>query len=202
MAFYDNVIKYLAGFFRRLYRIRIIGEENIPQSDTPLLLCANHINNLDPVVIGAALKIKIYYMAKEELFHVPVLASVIRAFGAVPVKRGVGDVGAIKKTIEVLQEGKIAGIYPQGHRRPGIPPRGTELHAGAGMILWRTKADALPVCIRTKNRKLCMFRKTDIIVGKTISYTELPMTEGNSENYRAGTDYIFEQICQLDEADT
>jgi len=204
MGFYDNMIKWLAGFFCALYRVKVVGQENIPE-DTErnglpgFMLCANHIANLDPVVIVAAIRIKINWMAKESLFKIPVLAPLIRALGAYPVNRASGDVGAIKRTIAQLKECKSVGIFPQGHRQPGVDPRTTEVRHGAGMIAYRSGCDVLPVAIVTKSRKLKFFSKTVIIVGKRIPFADLGLEEGNTESYKRATERIFDRICTLSE---
>ena len=204
MRLYDNLIKWLAGFFCALYRIEVIGAENIPEDTEKnqlpgFMLCSNHIANLDPVVIVAAIRIKINWMAKESLFKIPGLAQLIRALGAFPVNRAAGDVGAIKRTIAQLKDCKSVGIFPQGHRRPGVDPRTTEFRYGAGMIAYRSGCDVLPVAIETKKRKLLPFSKTVIIVGKRIPFSELGLEEGNTETYRRATELIFDRICTLGE---
>ena len=204
MGFYDNMIKWLAGFFCALYRVEVVGRENIPEdterSKLPgFMLCSNHIANLDPVVIVAAIRIKINWMAKESLFKIPVLAPLIRALGAYPVNRASGDVGAIKRTIAQLKDCKSVGIFPQGHRKPAVDPRTTEVRYGAGMIAYRAGCDVLPVCIETKKRKLLPFTKTVIIVGERIPFAQLGLTEGNTESYKHASDLIFDRICTLGE---
>ena len=204
MGFYDNIIKALAGVVCALFRIELVGKENIPEdtkkTQTPgFMLCANHIGNLDPVVIIAAIRIKINFMAKESLFKIPVLAPLIRALGAYPVNRAAGDVGAIKRTIAQLKECKSVGIFPQGHRRPGVDPRTTEVRYGAGMIAFRAGCDVLPVAVETKSRYLRPFKKTVIIVGERIPFAALGLEEGNSESYKRATEMIFDRICTLSE---
>ncbi len=198
MAFYDSIIHHFAKLVRGIYRVEVRGKENIPKDGAPYLLCSNHIGNLDPAVIVAATEHEVYFMAKEELFRIPLLSGLIRAFGAVPVKRGSGDVGAIKKLVEVLSENKTVGIFPQGHRRPRIAPSETETHSGAGMLLWRAKANVIPVAISTKNRRLCFFRKTVVSVGKPIPFAAFRMEGGGSEEYDRVTKEIFTEICALD----
>ena len=205
MGFYDNMIKWLAGFFCALYRVELVGKENIPEDTEKnqlpgFMLCSNHIANLDPVVIVAAIRVKINWMAKESLFKIPVLAPLIRALGAYPVNRASGDVGAIKRTIAQLKDCKSVGIFPQGHRQPGTDPRTTEVRHGAGMIAFRSGCDVLPVAIETKSRKLKLFSKTVIIVGERIPFADLGLEEGNTEAYKQATELIFDRICALGEA--
>lgn len=204
MGFYDNIIKTLAGAVCALFRIELVGRENIPEdterTQTPgFMLCANHIANLDPVVIVAAIRIKINWMAKESLFRIPLLSPLIRALGAYPVNRASGDVGAIKRTIAQLKDCHSVGIFPQGHRQPDVDPRTTEFRYGAGMIAYRSGCDVLPVAIETKSRRLKFFSKTVIIVGQRIPFAELGLEEGNTETYKHATELIFDRICALGE---
>lgn len=205
MRFYDNMIKWLAGFFCALYRIEVVGRENIPEDTEKnglpgFMLCSNHIANLDPVVIVAAIRIKINWMAKESLFKIPVLAPLIRALGAFPVNRAAGDVGAIKRTLAQLRDCHSVGIFPQGHRKPGIDPRTTEIRYGAGMIAYRSGCDVLPIAIETGKRKLLPFSKTVIIVGKRIPFADLGLEDGNTESYKRASELIFDRICTLGES--
>ena len=203
-GFYNNMIKYLAGIICAVYRVELIGEENIPKDTEDhglpgFMLCSNHIGNLDPFVIGAAIRIKIYWMAKDSLFRVPVVSQVIRAFGAYPVNRTSGDVGAIKRTLEQLKSNRSVGIFPQGHRQPGKDPRTTELRHGVGMIAYRSGCDVLPVCVETATRKLRPFVKTTIIVGERIPFADLDLETGNKDTYKHATELIFDRICTLSE---
>ncbi len=204
MAFYDTMIVVAGTVLRGLYRVELRGKENIPpdteDNQTPAyLLCANHMGLLDPFVIGSAIRVKIYWMAKESLFRVPIVKQIITAFGAYPVSRGTGDVGAIKKSVELLKNHKSVGIFPQGHRHPGEEPRNTEIRYGAGMMAYRAGCDMLPVCIETENRRMRPFKKTVIIVGKRIPFSELGLDGGSPDTYRAATERVFDAICTLSE---
>ena len=204
MGFYDGCIRLFAGFFRRVYRIEIIGLENLPQEGTGFLVCSNHTSAADPIVLGAALKRKICYLSKEELFHIPLLAPLIRAFGAMPVKRGAGDIGALKTVLAALAEKKTVGIFPQGHRYPGVLPRTTKAKSGVGMLLLRSGCPAVPVCIETKAKKVHMFRRTRVIIGIPVSRETLALPEGTETNHKAlydtAAENVFDGICSLGEA--
>src|SRR5690606_10964952 len=105
----------IAVFFSVFYRVQIIGIENIPKEGAAIL-CSNHISELDMFFIGYRIKRLVRYMAKEELFKNPLLRFFITRLGAFPVKRGKGDVGAIKTSLRLLSEGHIVGIFPEGTR--------------------------------------------------------------------------------------
>jgi len=182
-----------AGFMRTVYRIKIEGAENEP-SEGGTLVCVNHVSYADVIVLAASLKRQVRFFAKEELFHVPILSSFIRAMGAVPVKRGTGDVGAIKTIISLLEDGELVGVYPQGHRRPGVNPGETELAHGFGMISWRAHPTVLPVSIATKKRRVKLFNTTRVIIGKPIPFDEFGMESGNIDEYKRVTEYAFSRV--------
>ena len=199
---YINIKKWLAAPVRFLFRIKGHNVENEPdECDGPYVLISNHIANIDPVSICAVIdKQQPHFMAKKELFRVPLLNKLVAALGAYPVDRKKADVGAIKKTIAMLEEGKCIGIFPQGHRRKGIDPRETEVKSGVGMIVTRAKVTVLPCFIKTKKRKFTPFCRIDVYVGKPIRFEELNYDpEAKGENIRI-SQYLFDKVCELGES--
>lgn len=197
---YRFLYAILAPLIRFFYRIKTVNPENIPEGGC--LICANHTAFSDVFVLAASVKKRqIKFMAKKELFSVPVLGKLITALGAFPVDRGGVDVGSLKRTIGYLKNGDTVGIFPQGTRRPSVDPRTTEPRYGIGMIAWHSKTDVLPVYIRTKNNKLHMFGKTEVIFGKVIKNEELGFENGGNAEYKAAAKYVFDKICDMsDEA--
>jgi 1-acyl-sn-glycerol-3-phosphate acyltransferase len=99
-----TLVKTLAFIvFSILFRVRLVGREKIPASG-PALLCANHLSELDMFFIGYRMNRLVHWMAKEELFRNPLLKAIITKLGAFPVKRGTGDIGAIKTSLKLLKE--------------------------------------------------------------------------------------------------
>ena len=139
-------------------------------------------------------------MAKKELFKVPIVNKVVAALGAYPVDRGGADVGAIKRTIKMLEEGKCIGIFPQGHRQKGIDPRETEVKGGIGMIAARTEATILPCYIKMKKRKWALFRRVDVYMGKPIPFKDLNYNPATPGEYNRISKQIFDSICTLGES--
>lgn len=112
-------------------RLRVRGREHLPK-DGPVLIVSNHISQADPPILGvAALPRKSYYMAKIELFGVPVLRDIIYGLGAFPVDRGASDRRALRLAREILGRGDQLLMFPEGTRhtdgrlRPGLPGAGT-----------------------------------------------------------------------------
>lgn len=194
--FYKSLIPWLAPTVRFFQRIKPIGIENIP-TDRGYVICANHIAAKDVIMIGAAYPEPIRFVAKKELFSVPILGRLIKKLGAIKLDRGGSDVAAIKTSVNLARAGYNIAIFPQGHRYPGVDPSATPTKNGAALIAYKSESDILPVFIKTKNNKYRFLRKIEIVFGKPIKYSELGFVNGGSEEYRAATDKIFAEILKL-----
>lgn len=200
-GFYEKAYRVFARPLYHLFRVRLEGEENLP-AEGGYLYCSNHICLLDPILICAVAHTQVHYMAKKELFKVPVLSRLIKALGAYPVDRGGSDVGAIRRSISLLSEKKSIGVFIQGHRYAGVPLRETKPKNGAAMIAYRAGAPILPICIKMKNNRFSLFRPVRIIVGKPIPPEEFLPDDQAQGAFSQASQYIFEQICTLgDETD-
>ncbi|MEE0967928.1 MAG: lysophospholipid acyltransferase family protein [Clostridia bacterium] len=196
---YKIVHGVLAGIVKFIFRVKVHGLEN-DTGDEGILLCSNHVTLIDPVCLSAALrKTEPFYMAKKELFKIPLLNSLIRAFGAYPVNRGSGDIGALHKTIDLLKEGHCVGIFPQGTRCKGVAFEETTFKSGTALILSRAHVPVLPVRIKVKNNRWRPFRRIEIIIGKKIEASELainPDLNKNDEMTRI-TNLIYDRIAEM-----
>ena len=186
------------GLFKFLFRIKSSGAENLPQYNG-CIVCANHVSLFDVFSISASLPVerRLRYLAKAELFRIPLLRTAVSALGAFKVDRKGGDVGAIKKSVSLLKEGEVIGIFPQGTRCKGKNPAETEVKHGAGMIAYYSKVPVLPVAIRTKKQKYALFRQVEVIFGTPMSYEDLGFEKGGSKEYKAASERIFAEICRL-----
>lgn len=102
--------------FYPLYRIKVVGKENIP-ADGPVIICSNHISNVDPPVVGITSSRNIYFLAKEELFKNPLIGGILKKVHAFPIKRGMRDRNALRKGLDILKEGHALGLFPEGTRQ-------------------------------------------------------------------------------------
>jgi 1-acyl-sn-glycerol-3-phosphate acyltransferase len=193
---YKGVYDFLGPIVRRFFNIRVSGTENEPLKG-PFIVCANHMSDSDPIILDAALRHQLRYFAKEELFRIPLFRRLIIALGAYPVKRGMSDVRAIRKTIEILENGEVVGMFPQGTRHPGVNPCETEVKSGVGMMAWRAKSPVLPVLIQTKGWRVAPFKRVNVIIGRLIGFDEFGFTNGNKAEYDSASALIFERITEL-----
>ena len=193
---YLRIRKFIAPFIRFFSGIRVHGKENIPK-EGGYLLCSNHIAVRDVLLIGSTCKRQISFVAKKELFSVPILRSIIKILGAVKLDRSGNDVAAMRKSIELLEKGDIVAIFPQGHRFPAVDPSTTPIKSGAGMVAYRSGCDVIPVFIKTKGNKYGLFKKTEIFYGTPIKNSELGFSNGGRDEYDVATSIIFNEVLKL-----
>ena len=137
--------------FRGLFRGSTEGLEHVPMQG-PLVVAANHGSHLDPPLLGHALGRPVAFMAKAELFAIPLLGRVIRACGAYPVRRGASDREAIRTATAKLEEGWATGVFLDGTRQSD--GRVNDPLPGAALLSARSGAPLLPVAIVNSHRAL------------------------------------------------
>ena len=148
-----QLVSYLLVFpvFRGLLRGRTSGNDLVPLQG-PLVVVANHGSHLDPPFLGHALGRPVAFMAKAELFRIPILGGIIRACGAYPVKRGASDREAIRTATARLEEGWAIGVFLDGTRQ--ADGRVNQPRPGAALLAARSGAPLLPVAIINSHRAL------------------------------------------------
>lgn len=177
-----------------LFPFKVIGKENIPAAGKKFVLCSNHISLVDPVFLLETFPQHLYFMAKAELFRNKFIGWVLRRFGAFPVDRGSGDYSAIHTAQQLVQEGKVLGIFPEGTRsKTGELLR---LKSGAVLIAATTGADVLPVCVVAKDQKIRLFRRTKIVYGKTLTLQQLHL-DGEKPELRYACRQLTASLQQL-----
>jgi 1-acyl-sn-glycerol-3-phosphate acyltransferase len=196
---YRIIYAIFAGIVSFIFNYKVINREKEPDKGG-CIVCANHVSATDAIALCYAFKKnQVYFMAKKELFKVPVLAPLIKLLGAFPIDRGGNDVGAVKTAIGLVSDGKTLGIFPQGHRYPGEDPRETRTKNGMALIATKAQADIVPAYIWRKNNRFKLFRRTYIILGDVIPYESLGYdTEANGE-YARITSIAFDKICSIGE---
>lgn len=197
--FFRVIYALLSGIIGFIFRIKVVNPENEPD-EGGFVVCANHISATDPIMLSYAFrKHQVCFMAKKELFKIPLLSGLIRMLGAFPIDRGGSDVGAIKTAISVVEGGRCLGVFPQGHRYPSVDPRTTPTKNGAALIATKTQASVIPAFIWRKNNKGGVFRRTYVILGEKIPFEDFGYDPEESGAYAKMTDTIFDRICTLGE---
>ena len=193
MSFYAGGRAFVRAILKPFFRIRADGLENVPQGRGYLLAC-NHVSDWDPVILGIAFPNDIHYMAKEELFHIPVLGSVLHGLGAFPVSRGKGDTEAIGNAVDIVKSGGVLGIFPEGTRF-----KDGKLHkmkSGAVVVASQTGGGILPAAIQYGERRF-LRRQVTVTFGVPISNCDLQITERSKSELRAANALLGGAIAQL-----
>ncbi len=172
-------------------RLTVTGREHLP-AEGPVLLVSNHISQADPPIMGvAALPRRIHYMAKAELFRLPLLRRIIHRLGAFPVERGGADRRALRLAKDVLSRGDVLLMFPEGTRhvdgrlRPGMP--------GAGSLGLDPEVTVVPVAIWGSNRPL---RRVSVAFGPPVDLSALP-DGSRSRRSREAVDRMMAAIAAL-----
>ena len=128
--------------FFLLTRLRVRGRDNIPKKG-PVLVVANHLNLVDPPLVGLSLGRRAVFMAKQELFRSRLLAGFLNALGVFPVNRGRLHREALHKSLKLLENGQALIVFPEGTRSRRL----NSASSGAALIASRSGAPILPVGI-------------------------------------------------------
>ena len=201
-GFYQRIIYQLVSqviifpIYKLLFRGILIGRENIPKRGS-FILVSNHGSLLDPPLLGHALGRNISFMAKSELFSVPLLGFIIKSCGAYPVKRGIADKTTIKIACEKLSNDNSIGIFIDGTRQKD--GRVNKPKKGAALLAFKNQKLLLPVAIINSHRLVRLrffipiFTKIIIKVGKPIN----PLKVSSNNDLVMLTTYLQESINNM-----
>lgn len=173
--------------FKTVFRLRVEGLHNIP-NEGAVILCSNHISYMDPPLVGSPLKRRVNFMAKAELFEVPILKYIIPRVGAFPVKRGGVSKESIRLSLNILREGRVLCIFPEGTRSDTVGMG----KKGAASFALKSQATVIPVAIIGNYKP---FRKLRIKYGQPVDLSEF--TETTSETLDVATEKIMQAIREL-----
>lgn len=187
------VVAIVTFIVRILFRVTIEGKENLP-TDRGYVCCSNHLSFLDPVFWIVSTKKRIRYMAKAELFKNKLFSWFFKQLSAFPVDREGGSASSVAHAIDIVKEGGILGIFPEGTRsKDGKPGRAK---SGAAYIANATGADVIPMAIIVKG-KIKVFSKVHLIIGKPIKHEEIHFEGTDRKGLRNASTKIMQEIVTL-----
>ena len=187
---------FVLPIYKFVFRGHLIGRENIPQKNS-FIMVSNHGSLLDPPLLGHALGRNISFMAKAELFTVPLLGFIIKACGAYPVKRGVVDKNTIKTACKKLSNDNCIGIFIDGTRQRN--GRVNKPKQGAALLAFKNQKLLLPVAIVNSHRLIKfklfipLFSKIVIKVGEPVQ----PPQSSSKDDLNSLTIYLQDKINNL-----
>jgi len=187
---------FVLPIYKFVFRGQLIGRENIPQKNSYIMV-SNHGSLLDPPLLGHALRRNISFMAKAELFKIPVLGFIIKACGAYPVKRGIVDKNTIKTACKKLSNENCIGIFIDGTRQKN--GRVNKPKQGAALLAFKNQKLLLPVAIVNSHRLIRfkffipLFSKIVIKVGEPVQ----PPQSSSKDDLNSVTIYLQDKINNL-----
>jgi 1-acyl-sn-glycerol-3-phosphate acyltransferase len=141
-----NLIRYTSKvLFILLYGMKVYGKENLSKDRGPLLLVCNHQSFFDPVFAQSVFNRELNFVARDSLFDNKFLGALITSLHTIPIKRGEGDITAMRKVIKNLKENKAVCLFPEGTRSPD--GKIGEIKPGFSLISRKSGASILPVVI-------------------------------------------------------
>jgi len=167
------------------------GTERVPRTGA-FVLCANHLSAIDPTLIGVMCPRTIHYMAKAELFEMPIVGHVIDVTGAFPVRRGEVDRETLRYARRLLATGNVVGVFMEGSRqRLGYPG---PVHAGGPMLALQEDVPIVPCGVYSfgwtrKNRRPCA-----VVWGEPMRLEGLPKS---GRGYKEGASILAEELVRL-----
>jgi 1-acyl-sn-glycerol-3-phosphate acyltransferase len=176
---------------RTLFREHRAGIEHMPDRG-PVLIVSNHQSHLDPVAIGMCVtRRETHFVARDSLFHIPLFGALIRAYNAVPIKRGEGDAAGVRAVLDRLASGAAVLVFPEGTRtRDG---RTAPFKRGVVLLIKRARCPVVPAAVEGAFDAWPRSRKLPLVWGKRIA-AQLGEPIAHEELLKDGPDAAMERL--------
>lgn len=189
--------------FKLCLTVKVVGRRNVPAKGS-FVFASNHESYLDPVLLGTSLHRSLNYMAQEGLFERGFLAWALPRIQAFPVRRGEGDLGAIRQALRLLTTGKPLVIFPEGTRSDdGALQNGKP---GIGFIVARSGVPVVPAYIEgsreafPKGAKMLRRSHVSVYIGKPMHFDHYVINKRKPEDkdlYQKISNQIMAEISKL-----
>ncbi|MFP4019988.1 MAG: lysophospholipid acyltransferase family protein [Halanaerobium sp.] len=184
---YQSIRLLLLAIFKIFFRIRVNGKNNLPDKGGVIVM-SNHISAFDPPLLAAVLPRPVRFMAKKELFENPFMRFVLFLADAFPVDRSKNDITAVKKSLSVLKDEEVLGLFPEGTRRPegklGNPK------SGSVMLAVKSGVPILPIGIKNVKNE----GRITINIGKTFTLDQFAKKRLSKKERKEAAQFIKEKI--------
>lgn len=197
---YGFCLATAALFLRLFMRPRITGWENIPRSGG-LIIAPNHLSYWDPPLTAVAVQRESYFLAKEELFRIPLLGTLIGSLNSIPVRRGVADLKGISRSLAALKNGGCLILFPEGGR--SLDGRLHRARPGVGLMVTQARVPVVPTYIVGTNRGrrwIALREKVRIHFGPPLSPEELiegTEAERSRDQYQSIGNRVMDAIARI-----
>ena len=176
-----------------LFLPRVIGRRNTRIKGKAVVI-SNHLSMWDPLFIAVMFRRQIYWMGKIELFKnkfLKIFFSLVKTF---PVRRGEGDLPAIRHAFNVLRNNKLLGIFPEGTRVKGGDLR--KFEPGTSMIALKNKAPVIPIYIKGEYK---LFKRMTMIIGEPVQLSDYVGDGTNTHTVTVATEFLEHKLKDIKE---
>lgn len=190
----------IAPVIQAAWRVRVKGRDYIPKKG-PAVLASNHLSFLDHFILPLATWRTIYFISKVEHFEQPVKSWFFKRWGVIPLKRGAGDQEAFERALQVLREGELFGIYPEGTR--SLDGKLHKGRTGVARIAIMAQAPIIPAAMigtfeaMPKGKSKPGFNKLEVRLGPPIDVSPYYGKENDRAALRALTDEVMQAIQRI-----
>ncbi len=185
MSGYGFLKKVLNAFVQIILPYKLIGREKVQGG--ACVIVGNHYRIWDIVHMACVTRDRVHFIAKQELFKNKFIGYLCKVVEAIPVSRDGTDAKAVMAALRYLKNGEKIAMFPEGTRNKtkdvDLPP----LKSGAALFAIRAKVPVYPVMCLHKTR---LFRRTKIIVGDAIDFSEYYDRRMTAEDYAAAEEVI------------
>lgn len=174
-----------------LFLPKVIGKKNIRHKGRAVII-SNHLSMWDPLFIAVVFKRQIFWMGKIELFKNKLARMFFYAVKAFPVRRGEGDLAAIRHAFKILRSDKLFGIFPEGTR-----VKSNEINRfepGTAMIALKNDAPVIPVYIKGQYKP---FKRMKMIIGEPIHLSDYVGTKTDQHTVEAATRFLENKLKDI-----
>lgn len=177
--------------FYLLFFPKIIGKKNTKIKGKAIII-SNHISMWDPVFISVVFSRQVFWMGKIELFKNVFARFFFHVVKAFPVRRGEGDLSAIRHAFKLLRDGKLFGIFPEGTRNKSGEI--AKFEPGTSMIALKNDAPIIPLYIKGKYK---FFRRMKLIVGEPVRLADYVGSKTDPATVEAASRFLENKIKDL-----
>ena len=186
---------------KSMFGFKVLGADRVPKSGA-VIIASNHVSYADPPVVGSAVPREVYFLAKEELFANKAFGWLISRYNAIALRRAVGDIGAVRKAVELLKQGRAVLMFPEGTR--SLSGKLLKPKPGVGLIACLAGVPVVPAYVVGTNKLGKVFwRKAKLQVRFAEPVTAEAVhspDETDHERYRKLTDEVMRRIADLAQA--
>ncbi len=187
-----------------LFRLKVMGRENLPRKGG-YIIAGNHLSYIDPIVLGCGSPRKLYFMARRDLFEIPLLGRLLRWLDVIPLStEGVGF-GAVREALKLLARGDVVALFPEGTRSPdGLLGRGK---LGVGFLALRAAVSVIPARVVGSEKalplkaKFIRLKTIRVYFGKPLTFDSSYYGPSKRADYERASQAVMAQIAKLGETD-